>query len=279
MRYITIGIFTIYFFSSLTFQNINDKKKPLQINYSLIHTSSPILNGVWVSSDYVKAIQVNKSPLKSRDSLREIVSMVIDCTSKEDSLNILADWNNHEEINFTIFNKVGHKENSFKTGIEDYNDKTNYYELGYVIDGNDTILFIYHLNKENILLDKKPFIKISNQPVRDKDWGIRYIVNKTIMTGKYTMTDSHNNKTEITLNNDGSIIGYCKFKTYEVSTDFCGWAPWEYSDRICFNVLTDSVECYNFKIIKNSLKLYELTYDEDNMKVHIGSLKYELFKQ
>lgn len=63
----------------------------------------PILNGVWVLTDYIKVIEQTKSPIKAADKLEGVVTMIIDLDINTDSIEVGASWGNHEGYNFTTY--------------------------------------------------------------------------------------------------------------------------------------------------------------------------------
>lgn len=279
MRQTIIIIFTATILSSFSIEKTRANDNGFNKIDSLKQIFSPILNGVWVINDYIKEIEKTKSPLKSKDKLNGIVTMVIRSNIPKDSLDVLVSWNNHEVSNFTLYFVAGQNANNIKTDLSDFNERTNYYEIGYKINKRDTVIFLYHYNKNNKLLDKKQFNKILNDQLsNDETWGIRIIVNEKLISGNYNYIDIHNSQAEIHFHNDGLLTGFYDFSTYEISTDFNGWSPWEYVDRICFDLLTDHSKCFAFKITGKSLNLYELTFDDENGIMRIGKLKYSLIR-
>ncbi|MDQ3048872.1 MAG: hypothetical protein M3R27_15080 [Bacteroidota bacterium] len=215
-----------------------------------------VMQGSWVMTDYIMAIERTKSPLKSSDKLTEVVSMYIDIKKLKDSLEIAASWNNHEGYSFMIYSKKGQLNNSLPVSIKDYDVETNFYELGYELIQDDTFLFIYHYNSAKKLLDKKQFSQIpmtsGNNDLSD---GLQFIVNQQLISGNYYPID-HPDQT-IEFKSDGSVKGFKGFTNYDVWTDFIAWGDEELRDGLCFDREMENSECFRFKISADTLFLSE----------------------
>ena len=217
---------------------------------SLKQTFIPILNGVWVLTDYIKAIEQTKSPLNAADKLQGVVTMIIGTEIGNDSIEVGASWNNHEGYNFTTYFIAGRNKNSLKTNIPDYDDKSNFYELGYETINNQTFLFLYHYNKANQLIDKNQFTKVADkQQDNDAAWGLQYVVNEKLFSGHYQLLDSVNPSLSVKFNNDGSLTGFKDFETFSISTDFAASGPDDETvDAICFKPSKEGKPCFEFEI-------------------------------
>jgi len=252
---------------------------------SLKQKFTPIIQGVWVLTDYINEIEKTKSPLKSRNTLtghnfNVIVTMVIDAENQSDSIEVGVSVNNHEGDFFTVYFQTGENKNSLKTNIIDYDEKSNFYELGYEIINKITYLFLYHYDKTNKLIGKTQFSKVAEKK-QDNDgaWGLQYMVNKKLFSGNFTLIDSTNTKTEIEFNADGSLIGFLNFKTYHILTDYLGSAVIPDIDMISFRD-GKNWELYAFQIIKDTILLYRVIYDENvEEPMTSGELIYKLVRK
>ena len=221
-----ILIFILLLFAILT--NCSNKKtsttyKETDRNDYLQETFIPACNGVWVLTEYIKSIETTHSPLKSVDKLNGIVTMIIEITNQVDSFEVGVSWNNHEGDNFITYFSPGHRANSLKTNLEDFENKFNYYEIGLEMINNQIVLVLYHYNNDNKLIDKKMFTKVVDRQLdNDVAWGLQYIVNEKLFSGNYLLIDSSNHKTNVSFGSDGTITGLSNFKTYYVITDFMG---------------------------------------------------------
>lgn len=280
MRQLTYIFLTSFIFTSCSNdKNSNVDKGSNQID-SLKQKFIPILNGVWVLTDYIKEIEQTKSPSKSSDKLQDVVTMIIEADIKSDSIHVGASWNNHEGYNFSTYYLQGQKQNSLKTNIPDYDEKTNYYELGFETVSNKTVLVIYHYNKANKLIDKKAFTKVADkQQDNDAAWGLQYIVNEILFSGNYLLIDSTNSTTKVTFKSDGSLIGHAQFKTYYVFTDFTGDSETTL-DQIVFNVNENNSKWFAFHIFGDSTFIYSTIGDEESGELlQIDKIKYKLVRQ
>jgi len=240
----------------------------------------PILNGVWVLTDYIEEIEKTQSPLKASDKLNGIVAMDIDENMQSDTIFVGISINNHEGYNFTTYFVQGQNSTSLKTNIPDYDEESNYFELGYETGNNQTFLVLYHYNKNNQLIDKKEFTKVSDKVQNsDVSRGLQYIVNKKLFSGNYLSIDSKNSTGKVKFNSDGSLTGFPDFKTYYVITDFLG-GPVATFDEIIFNLYEENSKGFAFKIDGDTTFLYSTTGDEDKGEpLQIDKVEYKLVRQ
>jgi hypothetical protein len=247
---------------------------------SLKQNFKPILKGVWVLTEYINEIERTKSPLKSVDKLQDIVTLIIDGINQSDTIDVGVSWNNHEGGNFTTYFIKGQNQNQLRTNILDYDNKSNFYELGFEIINKETFLFLYHYNKTNKLINKKQFSKVAeeNQTDGDAGWGIQYFVNEKLFAGNYFLIDSTNAETKVILKNDGSLTGYPVFKTYYLLTDFIGYAS--NIDKIIFNIDTKNSKCFAYKTEKDTTYFYNMTIDEENIEhLQLDKIQFKLVRQ
>lgn len=282
---LTMKLLSYIILSTLLFTNCVNKKnaaiqKSIQANESIKQGFIPILNGVWVLTEYIQAIEQSKSPLKAADKLKDVVTMIIDADMHADSLKILASWNNHEGFDFMTNFELGQYPNSLKVNIVDYDNKSNFYELGYEINNKDTFLLIYHYNKTKQLLDKKGFTKVVNhQKDNDVSQGLQYMVNEKLFSGNYILLNSENSSTKVDFKNDGSIIGFPDFKSYYVFTDFLG-GPEAVLDEIAFNLHENNSKSFAFKISNDTTYLYSTKGDiEAGELLQLDKIQYTLVRQ
>lgn len=247
---------------------------------SLKQTFIPIFKGVWVLSDYIKEIEKTKSPLKSAYKLQDVVTMIIDGKTQSDSMEVGASWNNHEGYSFMTYFVAGQNSKSLKTNIPDYDENSNFYELGYETINDETFLFLYHYNKSNKLIDKKSFTKIAHeQDENDAALGLQRIVNEQIFSGNYLIIDSANQSSKITFNSDGSLIGNSDLKTYHVFTDFMG-GPETVLDGIAFNIDSKKSLWLAFKYSTDTIYLYTTKGDEEaGEQIQFDKVLYKLARQ
>lgn len=273
-----LALLTLIVFTLSSCTNIKSNKVDVSASQSegLKQKSIANLKGVWVLTEYIDEIEKTKSPLKSADKLKGVVSMIIDGSIKDNGMEVVTSWNNHEGFSFITYLEAGHTENSLKTNIPDYEDKSNYYEIGYETINNEIFSFIYHYDKENKLLDKKQFTKVAEtQKDNDVSAALQQVVNEKIFAGNYTLVDNNNLKTQISLKSDGTLIGSSSFKTYFVYTDFLG-GPDSNLDQLCFNLSEPDSKCYAFEIKDKTVYLYNTHSDEAKGILILDKLQYKL---
>ena len=247
---------------------------------SLKQNFKPILKGVWVLTEYINEIYRTKSPLKSADKLQNVVTMIIDGINQSDTIDVGASCNNHEGYNFTTYFITGQNQNQLRTNILDYDNKSNFYELGYETINKETFLYLYHYNKTNLLIDKKQFSKVAEtQPDNDAAWGLQFIVNEKLFSGNFLLVDSTNSTRKIHLKSDGSLTGHSDFKTYYVITDFIG-GPETILDGIVFNLNEKNAKWFAFKINEDTTYLYSTIGDEEaGVLLQLDKIQYKLVRK
>lgn len=245
----------------------------------LIKSFKPIIQGVWVKSNYVEELNKTRSPYSSWAKLTDVVEMNIQTDSvKADSLIVGESLNSHEGTSFTIYFKKGHKLGTLKISLKDYTTPTNFYELGNVITSTDTSLFLYHYNNKNQILDSIKYNKLSGAQINDDmASGIEYITNKILITGKYTVTDSLGAISKVEFKNNGKVSGFSDFKTYYINTDFMA-GPQNNLDVIDFDVNTDKQKEYGYKINANTIDLFTTRSSADSTKILLDKLVYKLVR-
>jgi len=249
----------------------------------------PIIQGVWVLTDYIDEIEKTESPIKSMHKLispdiihllDEIVTMVIDVSEQADSIEVGASINNHEEYFFTIYLQAGQNNNSLKTNISDYNDHSVFYELFYQTINSVNYLFLSCYNQTNQLIGTRQFSKVADkQNNNNVDWGIQYIVNKKLFSGDFLLIDNENTQTQIKFNDDGSLEGFPEFIFYKIITDFIGDVIFLEVDEILFQNAKRDVTSYAFQINKDTIYLYSIIpHEETGLPLKLDELKYTLVR-
>ena len=237
---------------------------------ALIKEFKPIIQGVWVKSDYIDRIIKTKSPLASADKADGITTMIINTDFiKGDSLVVDAGYGNHEGGNATIKFKPG---KAASTIIFNDND------LKYSIENGDTILLI----KEIILPDNKiELVKYIKSPVEHPNElgaGLYQMVNTVLVVGNYTLTDSTGKISNIHFSADGKVNGFMDFNKYEINVDLNSDAM-DNLDEILFDYDSKNVASYSFKIDADTLKLYATRANADSTESIIDKLKFKLVRR
>jgi hypothetical protein len=255
-------------------------KKENQPN-ELIEKFKPFLHGTWVPVDYINDIVKTKSPLKS-SGLGLISEFSIDAAAiKEDSLHVGASFGNHEGGEFILYFQQGQTPTSLLTNLSADEKEPDLYELGYSINKHDTSLVLYHYSQKNKrLLDKTEYIKAPmNDSKNEGDAsGLQYMVNQKLVSGTYKVTDSTGVETQVELTNEGKITGFPGFKTYYILTDFVA-DPENITDEICFDIQTKNQKCYGFKIVADTINLFEPAKDEQDILFKPGPTIYKFVRQ
>jgi hypothetical protein len=253
--------------------NITKDKKNLKL--------PSVFEGQWVLSEYINSIEKTLSPVKSADKLKGVVTLIIPNSSNNDTIEIGASLNNHEGYSFRIILEKGKLNNSFKTDLIDFDNESNYYEIGYELINNKAFIFLYHYNHSNKLIDKIKFTKVEvKNTENDAAEGLQQAVNEKIFTGKFLLYDSTNIPIKLSFNNEGKIFGHSAFKTYYVFTDFMG-GPEPMVDELIINFRKEKSKGFLFNAKKDTIFLYESKGDgmPGGEPLTFGDLKYKLIRE
>ncbi|RKR81662.1 hypothetical protein BDD43_1812 [Mucilaginibacter gracilis] len=240
----------------------------------------PMIEGVWVKKVYINSIVKTRSPYQSQAKLNDVASIIVKLNNlKKDSIMAGYSLNNHEGGDFTVFFKLGLKPTSLKTNLPDYENQINFYELGYSTKGADTSLILYHCNKRNKIIDSVIYTRVvRSTSSTDAGYGIDYITNKKLFTGKYELIDINGHKSTVNFTDDGKISGFLSFAKYDVNTDFVA-GPGNNIDDIIFDLYTNVSADFAYRFDADTLKLFKIDYNADSTLLNFGDLRYKLIKQ
>jgi hypothetical protein len=245
----------------------NGTKNALQMARSIII-------GNWYQANYIDSIRKSKSPFRSKKDLSMFVELQIDAgDSTSDSLRIGA-TGVHEGGDFILYFKPGVITNSFPTNIGNDNKEGDFFELSYNILRSDTTLILLRYNKRKEILGQTKYLKATN----GAESVFQSMVNRTLFSGKYKLTDSAGKVSDIKFTDEGNVTGLPLFKNYEVITDFVA-EPANSVDEVCFDIQTSNQHCYAFESIADTLKLYEVRESPGQDTVHRERLAFTFVKQ
>lgn len=243
-------------------------------------TFQPIINGVWVMTDYLDALAATKSPKAASSKLEGIVSMEINTSEIQgDSLIVAGSWNNHEGYVFNIYFRQGQDAQSLVT-THPYNDfGTDFHELSYAVENKDTLLLLKRYNKDKQLQHTRKFRKVTGPQTADSEpYGLQYMANKVLLSGKYLAIDEKGTSTNIELTDDGMAKGFGKHTTYYIYTDFLG-NELTNLDEMSFDPFTKTQKPYVFEIKGDTVLLYQAMENDERTLLIRGPLKHTLIKQ
>jgi hypothetical protein len=265
--YITISLFGLTLFSC--------QDKGHKSNEKISTPYRKILHGVWIPDNYIKEIKKTMSPIAASIVLKGYSELTIDTTKIEgDSLFVSGGWNNHEGGGFYMWFKPGQINTSFPTNNPDYDNRSNFYELGYKINQKDTSLILYHYDKNKKILDKSYFSKVSEVSATLSD-GLQCFVNSVLIKGKYKLLS---NGQTVEFTNAGQVIGLDNFKKYFIQTDFVVMADNDI-DNIIFDVYSNKQIAFAYKLKKDTLDFFTTKSDSTGLPMLIDSLQYRLVRQ
>jgi hypothetical protein len=230
-------------------------------NKNTLDNESERLNGYWLSDNYLNTIEKTKSIYKSKEYNTKFWGFTLDKQNLLSDSAVLNGFTEHEGgySCYLIYNTA---KNAFVHNLS----MAREYE--YLKD----IPFELHLIDSNKLELGMGEQKEIYRKVADEQTALRHI----LFTGKYQ--DLKNKKT-IEFADGGQIIGIENRHYFDLVFDFGEGIEY---DAAIFYVNSDSSglwtngDMYHYKINGDTLKLYELHTDWEEMNHKIGDLKYEL---
>ncbi len=152
--------------------------------------------------------------------------------------------------------------------------------MGYSIKNGDTTLVLYYLNADK-KLEKSVYVKSYNQidDLADKsDYldEVDYLINKGLIAGKYSSTDSLGAKSDVIFTDGGKVSGLSEFKTYYIQDDFMG--PMGNLDEIIFEMYKKGQKDYAFKLKADTLSIFSTKASVDSTELYYDKLVYKLVR-
>ena len=237
----------------------------------LIKKFKPIIQGVWVKADYINKVIETKSPLASAGLATGLTIIYIDTNDiKQDSIVSMAGYGNHDGANVIIKFRPGKKPSTIL-----FNDG----DLSYSIENGDTVLTFpqYNESKKQFILTK--YIRILKKLANDDlDFGMHFYINGKLVAGNYRLIDSAENQSNINFSDDGKVTGFLNFKSYIINIDLNSDAN-DNLDGIYFKTVHKENNNYTFKIIADTLNLYDTNENADSTELVLGKLKYKLVRK
>jgi len=239
-----------------------------------------LLDGSWLSMDYMNHIRDTKSPLLAYDMPKPVMVELFINTSAllSDTLDCGADYDLHEGGNFQIY----FPENADGTftiahnGNSDLNDG----KLKITIKKGDTILHLYNTNQEGKITKHYAYKRIFNPDTSDKQFSpLNYFVKGNLIAGSY----KYNNEIVAFYANGKVDFPAIHHHYYDVLTDMCcprvGADIIMFGDKPLIGTNFNYSQNLGYKVTKDSLLIYTLAQDT-TVPTYTGldSLKYKLVK-
>jgi len=221
---------------------------------TLAQRLSPVLKGHWVSADYLQKVALTRSPQAAFDDALSPTSLEIgDFANQKDSVEIGASYGLHEGGNLTLLLQAGTQPGSLKVR-EPSGEAGTSTELAYRITSTDTtLLYSTRKSRTNKLINQLAYRR-TGMPGKttDLEAGVELGVNKLLLSGRYTGTDSAGRAVAVRFFTDGTVLGL-PFKKYVVQTDFAGPNP---GDELVFDVHTKQQQSFAASFGRDTLKFY-----------------------
>lgn len=261
---------------------------------SVLKKFAPIINGAWVASDYIEDLKKTKSPRATINNIggRETGMAIASKCISGDSLLFWYEDETNPELYILLFKK-GRMKNSVE--IKDafgIGKDTSYRCLGYEITPTDTVLIVYTYTYNRVTKVKQMLTRKYQRaydiwgdlnykmqlsgfddslPVPSN--GVYYFINKLLLSGKYSFTDSLGNKHIAEFNDFGKVTGIKDFKKYYAEYIFSGTDI--DTDMIYLISNKDHYTRYKFHINKDTLLL---DLDNNTEDIH-PDRTYKLIRQ
>jgi len=237
----------------------------------IIKKFKPIIQGVWVKSDYVEKVIKTKSPLAASDLATWITVFYINTDQVTgDSIRFMVGYGNHDSGDVTI---------KFQPGKTPGTILFNGQDLSYSIENGDTSLLVPQYDEAKKQYFKTKFRRVlKRQPGNDLGYGLYNYINKSLVAGNYKLTDSLGSTSKISFSEDGKVRGFLNCKTYFINVDLNSDID-DNLDELSFDTDTRHNLSYSFKIIADTLNLYETHENADSTELVLGKLKYKLVRQ
>lgn len=232
-----------------------------------------ILKGKWYQKAYIESLKQTKSLVKAH-KLSWLVNLNMSASRLQgDTLSVRASSVN-EGYRFNVFLKQpGKTKHTFCTDIITFQagDRA---EFGYAISKKDTVLKIIYYDSKGKLLNKIIYKKTPKTQLLPT----RYMVNKTLFTGHYTVRTSGKSQAfEVQLLSNGHIKGWQGLKRYNVIINFVTGRK-EALDRVVFNSYKENEKKYTYQISGDTIKIFIIKKDE-TYQPYIGNLVFTLVKK
>ena len=227
------------------------------------------IQGTWVKKAYIDKVIETKSPLAAVDEASDLTTFVVNTDKiKGDSIVVLAGWGNHEGSEMTLKFKAGKQPSSIIFGAG---------ELGLSSVNGTDILTYYHPDEKTKKTIATQYIKALSEKPNELEEGTYYLVNKGLIAGDYTMTDSLGVISKINFDPHGKVSSFLGYKTYNINIDLNSDVM-DNLDEIGFDYYNKNHKSYSFKIDADTLKLYDTRPNADSTLLVLDKLKYRLVR-
>ncbi len=210
------------------------------------------LNGTWISDNYLKNIETNKSVFKSRKYDTEIQGFYLDKTALKTDSAFLEGFTDHEG-GYSSPIKYDNEKDKFvndMTRLSDYATFPDSFELNF--DGKGKIGMYFPKTK------KTDYYRKVNSDFQTE-------IRQLLIAGNYKAIYDNS---EIQFDNNGEVHNFKDFKYYELVADFGEGI--EYDAIVFFKTLKrgnwSDGEIYKFEIISTSLQLQHVKTNWETME-------------
>jgi hypothetical protein len=272
-----LSLITCLYFSCRSYHKLttrDDTSTTIAFSQSqkLIEKFKPVIQGVWVKSDYIDKVIKTKSPLAAADKANGITTMYINTEKiNGDSLSVDIGTGNHEGSEMILKFKPGKNKKTISFGYSD---------LGYEINNGDTILVLYYFGKDKYFDPITKYSKVLNKQSNDDlGYGMNYIINKGLISGNYILHDSVGNYSAVNFSDNGTVTGFFNYTKFNFNIDLHSDIR-DNLDEIGFDYDTKNNVSYSYKINNDTLNLYTTKVNiTDTDELIIDKLKYKLVRQ
>ncbi|MFD2721673.1 hypothetical protein ACFST9_23355 [Hymenobacter monticola] len=254
----------------------NAAEKAMPAN-TLAQQMLPLLRGAWVKADYLKEVQLSKSPRKAFDLAGPVSEMLINpARLSGDSLVASLGLGNHEGSSMTVYFRPGLHANALPTNYRDYDAPGSFAELSYRTTVRDTALVLTTYNKSRRVLAQTSYQRIPGASLTDLV-SLNRAVRHLLFTGRYVGTDSLGRSTRLEFNDNGRVKGLKGFRTYDVTTDFIGGVD---LDNLVLDLDSEHRREMSYGHSHDTLRLYAARWVEEEVPTLVqGRLLFTLVRR
>ena len=241
-----------------------------------------ILQGEWLNNEFINKVKETKSPSKSYNEDLTFSALSIDTTNCSiDTLSVGCSINNNHEA-FT-FKAMFNITDSFRTDINNYNKKDDYFTLILKIDNPDTSLYLNEYSVSNQLIKS---IQYKRTKTKTYKYGVGSciddFVRSNLFEGSYKQFSANDSdlKRQILFSKNGFVNSLYDKQFYDVQVDFI--VSYKNLDMIFF---MDSLDNYSncirkfYKIKNDTIMIFNTKKAIETGWDTIAELQYKLIKQ
>ena len=238
--------------------------------------------GFWLNAAYVTHLRQTRSP-RSADGkwgASGISLLFLDPRSYQgDSLRVEVGYGNHEGGPPHYLRLRPGYPGAVLPAAADRSLGLAPLGLRYHVQGPDTVLYLHQAAGPGQRASATPFRKVRGLPVVKDNFDLPFgqFINRHILAGTHTATDSAGNAYTVRFTAEGQVAGLPAHRRYGVNFDFVG--PFQEYDYVVFDYGQPAEEVLAFVSRGDTMRLYRVHDDTTEYKRRLGNLRFTLVRQ